>query len=138
MTTHSSAGIAHWLGVPTVIAGNQIELPTASFIIGVPCSGISSLVSLLALAAIMAFLLNGSFWRRGILFLAAFPIAILANTLRIASMLLIAYRWGAETAMNFFHGFSGALLFLLAIALLILIARLLRCRTRTWTELAHG
>lgn len=138
ITTHSSAAIAHLFGIPAIITGNQIELPTASFTIGMPCSGMSSLISLLALAAILAFLVNGSFWKRGILFLSALPIAILANTLRVSSILQIANKWGSEAAMGFFHGFSSILFLLLAIALLVLLARLLRCKFRTLTELAHG
>ena len=138
ITTHSSAAIARLFGIPAVITGNQIELPDASFVVGIPCSGISSLISLLALAAIMAFVVSGSSWKRGVLFLSAFPIAILANTIRVASVLLIGNKWGSEAAMGFFHGFSSILLFLLAIALLILLARLLRCKFRTLMELAHG
>ncbi len=138
ITTHSSAAIAYLFGVPVIITGNQIEIPAASFTIGMACSGMSSLISLLALAAILAFLVNGSFWKRGILFLSAFPIAILANTLRVSSILLIANKWGSEAAMDFFHGFSSILFFLLAIVLLVLLVRLLRCKFRTLTELAHG
>ena len=137
IVTHSSAAIAHLSGIPTIVTGNQIELSSASFNIGAPCSGISSLISLSALAAILAFLVDGPFWKRTILFLSAFPIAIVANIFRVGSILIVANKWGSEVAINFFHGFSGILLFLVAVALLFLVVGLLRCKFRTLRELAH-
>ncbi len=138
IVTRSSAAITYVLGIPTKITGNQIELSTASFTVGAPCSGISSLISLSALAAILAFLIDGPFWKRTTLFLSAFPIALMANSLRVGAILVVADRWGSEIAIDFFHGFSGILLFLVAIALLFLVVRLLRCKFRTLKELAHG
>ena len=137
IVTHSSAAIAYLAGIPTIVTGNQIELSSAIFSIGVPCSGISSLISLSALAAILAFLVDGPFWKRTILFLSAFPIAIVANAFRVGSILIVANKWGSEVAIDFFHGFSGILLFLVAVALLFLVVRLLRCKFRTLRELAH-
>jgi exosortase len=137
-TTYSSASIAHWAGIPVVTIGNQIDIPGSSFTVGTPCSGINSLISLLAIAAIVNFLVEGTAWKRVFLLLLAIPVAMLANTVRISAMLLIASRWGAETAMDYFHDFSSLLLFLLAIALLILIAFLMRMKPRTWQELKQG
>ncbi len=137
VTTDSSAGIARLVGIQTVITGNQIAIPSATFVVGIPCSGMHSLISLLALSAILAFLINGSTWKRSILFLSAFPIAIITNILRVAAILLIASHWGAATALSFFHTFSSILLFIVAFVFLILIIRLLRCRFRTWRELAY-
>jgi exosortase/archaeosortase family protein len=62
----------------------------------------------------------------------------MANSLRVGAILVVADRWGSEIAIDFFHGFSGILLFLVAIALLFLVVRLLRCKFRTLKELAHG
>jgi exosortase/archaeosortase family protein len=101
-----------------------------------PCSGISSLISLSALAAIMAFLINGQFWKRTVLFLSAFPIAIMANSLRVGSMLIVATKLGSEVAIDFFHGLSGVLLFLVAVSLLLIVVRLLQCKFRKLRELA--
>jgi exosortase len=137
ITTHSSAAIANIFGIDTAITGNQIELANASFIIGTPCSGINSLISLTALGALLAFLVNGSFKKRMALFLLAIPIAIIANTIRIGSMLIVADTWGFESAINFFHDISGILLFLIAVALLLLLARILRCNFRTFKEIAN-
>ena len=137
ITTHSSEAIANLFGIATIITGNQIELSNASFTIGTPCSGISSLISLSALAALLAFLVNGPFWKRTILFLSAVPIAIMANTVRVGSMLIVADNWGPEVATDFFHGVSGVMLFLVAVALLLVVVRLLRCKFKAFRELGH-
>jgi exosortase len=131
ITTHSSAAIANIFGIDTAITGNQIDLANASFVIGTPCSGINSLISLSALGALLAFLVNGSFQKKVVLFLSAIPIAIIANTVRIGSMLIIADTWGFESAATFFHGISGILVFLIAVGLLIFLARILGCNFRT-------
>jgi exosortase len=138
IATHSSAAIARWCGVQTMITGNELMIPGTSFIVGIPCSGINSLISLLALAAVISFLLKGNVWKRVVLFLLAFPIAILANTVRITTILLIANKWGTDAAMNYFHDYSSLVLFLLSIALLILISILLRMKARSWKELKAG
>ena len=137
LVTYSSVAFAHLSGIPTVVTGNQIELSTATFIIGAPCSGISSLISLSALAAITAFVVDGSFWKRSTLFLSAIPIAILANSLRVGTMLVVADNWGSKVATDFFHGFSSILFFLVAVILLYLVLRLLRFKFRSFREIAH-
>jgi F0F1-type ATP synthase membrane subunit b/b' len=40
--------------------------------------------------------------------------------------------------MKYFHDYSSPVLFLLAIALLILIAFLMKMKPRTWQELKEG
>ncbi len=137
ITCHSSAALAQLLGTATEITGNRIELASAAFTVGEPCSGMSTLISLLTLAAIVAFLANGSPYKRIAIFILAFPIAILANALRVTSLLVIADLWSSDASLRLFHGPSSALVFLLALALLILVASLLGCRLRTWKELVH-
>ncbi|MBN2187431.1 MAG: archaeosortase/exosortase family protein [Dehalococcoidia bacterium] len=57
----------------------------------------------------------------------AFPIAILANIVRIVSLLLIGNHWGGEVAMTYFHDYSSLVFYLVALLVLALIARLLGC-----------
>ncbi len=128
IATHSAAAMARVAGTSTTTLGNQIILPSADFVVGEPCSGMSTLISLLALAAILVFLLDGKHYRRAILFLLAFPIAIAANALRVASILVIADRASVDLAMSLFHSFSGVILFLIALSLLILFSWLLGCK----------
>ncbi|MFC2056732.1 exosortase/archaeosortase family protein [Chloroflexota bacterium] len=138
MATYSSAGVVHLFGIDVITVGNQIDLPGASFTIGTACSGMSSLISLLTIAAILIFLVNGSPLKKSIILLSALPISILANTFRIAILLLVAYNLGTEVAMNYFHVISSPFVYLLSIVLLIVLTKILGCRIRTLTELSNG
>jgi exosortase len=114
-TTYASI-ILGVLGIPVKRAGVQLATGNYVFEVGAPCSGMRSLAALLALAAIMAHMWPGSPMRRVALFLAGAPIALAANAMRIACILLIAANWGSRAAEGFFHGLSGILVFMLAAA----------------------
>ena len=114
-------------GIPVTTAGSEIQLQNQSFYIGLPCSGINTLISLLALTTIFIYILKCSPNKKIFLFCITIPIAIFANILRVTFIILIANQYGTETAMNFFHDVSSPLLFIIAFIFLILIARLMGC-----------
>jgi exosortase/archaeosortase family protein len=66
----------------------------------------------------------------------AIPVAIVANIIRVITLILITYAFGDEVGQSFIHQFAGLLLFGAALALIFLtdnvlfvvIARLLRRR----------
>ena len=107
------------MGVVVLREGNIIMLPFTTLEVADACSGIRSLISLLALAVAYAFVLNMSQIRRSLLVLAAIPIAISANALRVIGTGLLAQYWGAQAAEGFFHEFAGMAVFVVAMALLI-------------------
>jgi exosortase/archaeosortase family protein len=98
------------------------------FVIGEPCSGLRTMIALFALAAIFAYFIEGSSWKRYAIFISAIPIAIVANISRVVLILFIAYYYGQETAMAFFHDASSLFLYLMAVILLIIISRFLGCK----------
>jgi exosortase/archaeosortase family protein len=55
------------------------------------------------------------------------PIALIANYLRVFSILLLARYWDVDVALGFFHDWSSPFLFLMALALLITVGRGLGC-----------
>ena len=55
-------------------------------------------------------------------------IAAFGNVLRVASLLGVAYVWGADAGFKYYHDYSGIVFFLSALALLLLFSRLLGCR----------
>ncbi|MEE8471238.1 MAG: exosortase/archaeosortase family protein, partial [Dehalococcoidia bacterium] len=91
------------------------------------CNGINTLISLLALTAVYAYLLVGPPYKKAIIFAFAFPMAILANVARIAAVILIANYHGDEVAMTF-HNFSSPLFFIIAFLCVVLLAWILRCK----------
>jgi exosortase len=107
------------LNVPVLREGNVIVLATGSLEVAEACSGIRSLMSLVALAVIYGYMIDARIGMRTLLAFAAVPIAVVANGVRVAGTGLAASRFGAEAAEGFFHTFSGWLMFVLAFGLLV-------------------
>ncbi len=131
---YTSVNASGWflgvVGLSITTVGPEIHLGDTVFTIGIPCSGVNTLIALLALAAVYAYLLEGPFYKRAIVFVIAFPIAMLANILRIASIIMVANYYGVEVAMGFFHSASSPLFFIIAFLCLVLLGRLIGCRLR--------
>jgi exosortase len=117
-------------GVPVLREGNIINLPAMPLEVAEACSGIRSLLSLVTLAIIYGYLMETRAWVRVILALAAVPIAVFANSMRIFGTGLLVQYWDPDKAEGFFHLFSGWLIFVVSLAMLFLLHRLLQTRQR--------
>lgn len=132
-SAHYSSLIIGMMGIPVSTVGAEIHLERSFFVIGAPCSGMHTLIALLALTAIFAYFIRcpssspSPIYRKSILFMAALPIALVANISRIVAILLIANSYGSEAAMSFFHDFSSIVLFAIAFGCLVLCSRALGC-----------
>jgi exosortase len=90
------------------------------------CSGIRSLMALLMISAAWAYIAKMALWKRLVLFLCAFPLAILGNSLRVISIFVIAEYGDAKWASGTWHDWSGLLLFYpISLILLLIIHALL-------------
>ncbi len=125
----AGSGIAIKLGIPLARSGMTIHIPAGSLRIADPCSGLRSLIALVALGALFAYLTRGKTWKRVVLFASAVPLAVLANVVRIAVVCVVANIWGIDAALGFFHDFSGLLLFMIAFVGLVTVRKLLRFET---------
>ncbi len=121
--THGAIALLRFAGVPVLLQGSHVRLPHATLLVGDVCSGLRSLISLLALGAVFAYLSPPPLWRRAALFLSALPIAVAVNALRIFALCWVAEVYGEEAAGGWFHGGSGVLLFLAAVAALEAVSR---------------
>ena len=110
--------VVNRLGMPAVKDGSMILMRNSYIEVGAPCSGLKSLISLLALSAVFAYLIKGSYLKKSMLFLAAVPIAILSNMFRIVLLCVISEIYGMKVGLGFFHDFSGFLVFAIALILL--------------------
>src|SRR5206468_9548459 len=73
-----------------------------------------------------------SFWRSLILVIAAVPIAILTNALRVSGTGVLAHYYGTKVADGFFHSFSGWVIYIAASALLFATGWVLDRVARFW------
>ncbi|MGE3541768.1 MAG: exosortase A [Candidatus Tectimicrobiota bacterium] len=113
------------INLPVYREGNVIFLPHVTLEVVEACSGIRSLVSLLALAVVFATLTQRQFWKRTVLVASAIPIAIIANAFRIWGTGVLAHWYGSQAADGFYHTFAGWLVFVVAFILLALTGYLL-------------
>lgn len=125
-----SALILESLGIMATRVGSEIHLQNSSFVIGIPCAGMNTLISLMALAAIFIYLLNCPLQKKALLFGIFIPIAIFSNISRVTSILLIANAYGKEISLRFFHDFSNIFVYIMAFAGLIVISRLTGCKIK--------
>ncbi len=109
------------LDIPVLREGNVIHLAHTSLSVAEACSGIRSLISLLALGFVFAYFTQKIFWKRAVLVIACFPIAIIVNALRVSATGILAQYYGISVAEGFFHGFSGFILFIAAFALMFAV-----------------
>ena len=123
-TAFGAASLTNLVGVPVARDGLVLSSDRFAFVVAEPCSGMSSLVSLLALATLWTYAARGSLTSRAAVLLSVAPLAIFANSVRVTVVLLVANWFGQDAALGFFHGFSSRVLFGLALAGLLTVSRL--------------
>jgi exosortase len=114
------------LHVPVLRDGNILVMSNYSLEVVEACSGIRSLMTLMALAVAYAYLMGLKLWVRYALALFMVPIAILTNAMRIVGAGLLAHRFGLVAAEGFLHAFSGWAIFLVALLLMFACTWILR------------
>src|SRR5918911_2387532 len=116
-TTLTTAGVAVFRD------GNVLELPSSTLQVAEACSGLRSLVSLLAVGAVLAWSAERVWWRRGAIVLLAVPLAIVANGIRVAVTGVACETWGPRAASGGWHTFTGWVTFVVAVFVLVHLSR---------------
>ena len=109
-------------GVDVVQQGTAIVSQGAhpfSIDVAEPCSGLRSIVALMALTAAYAWYTQPTWKRRAALFACSVPLAILGNVVRILSICLVAAWSNEKFALGFYHDYSGYVVFVVAIACMV-------------------
>ena len=117
-------------GIPVLREGNILYLPGRALEVAEACSGIRSLITLLMLAIVLAYFTERRGGVRVAIVIAAVPIAVLANAMRVAGTGLMSYWVSPAAAEGFFHSFSGWIVFIVAFCGLLAFHRLLNVSRR--------
>ncbi len=120
-----STFIVNQVGIPAIRDGSVIKTAHAYLMVEDPCSGIRSLIALIALGTLMAYLSHTTRIKKTIMFLSAVPIAVGANIVRIVVLTLASEIYGSKFAMGLFHDTMGYVVFIIAFAALALLGKAL-------------
>jgi exosortase len=113
-----AAFLLELIRVPVLRDGNILVMSNYSLEVVDACSGIRSLMTLVALAVAYGFLTDSRRWVRYALAILMVPNAIVCNAIRIVGAGMLAHRFGPSAAEGFLHEFSGWVVFLLALVLM--------------------
>jgi len=126
LATRLGEGLLQTTGIPVLRDGNLLTLSNVTLEVGDECSGIRSLMSLGAVAAVVGHLFTASWQQRAALAALVLPLAIGLNGLRIALTGLAAVELGPDAARGAIHAGSGYTVYLIAIAVLIACTRVMQ------------
>jgi exosortase len=116
-----AVSLLYLLGYPVANSGVMIQIGQYELLVAAACAGLNSIVTLTALCFFYVYLRHRSnFLAFLIIALAAIPIAIVSNFIRVLTLVLITYHFGEAAAQGFVHDFAGLLMF--AVALLTILS----------------
>jgi len=133
-----AAWLLELLGVPVLRDGNILALSNYSLEVVEACSGIRSLMSLIALSVAYGYLAEPRRWVRCVLVVLMIPIALVTNAFRITGAGVLAHSIGPAAAEGFLHEFSGWVIFLAALFLMFASHRVLCLLTKKQRDRAHA
>ena len=123
-----SVGLLNGLGIPVAQSGTAIFIKVGEGLaldVAHPCSGLRYLLAMVALTTAYAYFTQHTALKRGILILAAVPLAMAGNIARITLIALVGVVFGQEFALGFYHDYSGYIVFGVATLLMLGVGRLL-------------
>ena len=126
LATKATTFLLQFVGMPAIRQGNIIHLPGYSLEVVEACSGLRSLVTLLALGSLYSWLYMDGKIRPVLLTLAMIPIAVAANVFRILVTAIGAYTISRELADTFLHEVSGLLVFISALIMMMTLGAILK------------
>lgn len=121
-----STGLLNGLNVPAQRVGTAIFSSAGggfNFDVADPCSGIRSLLAMMAVVAVYAYVTQATLARKWLLFLASVPVALIGNVARIVGVALMAVWFGTDVALGAYHNYSGYIVYVVAVLLILETAR---------------
>lgn len=121
-TTTAATAILNGIGVEAVQSGTSISSLAGGgfkFDVAAPCSGLRSLLAMTALTAVYAYMTQKTQLKKWILFMMSIPLAVAGNIARIITVALVAEAFGQQLATGLYHDFSGFIVFIVAITLMV-------------------
>ncbi len=110
------------LGYPIAQNGVMIMIGSYELMVKDACSGMNSIFALSAIGIFYVHeFVQDAWWRKVVLILSIIPITIIANLVRVLTLVLASYYLGVDQVEGFFHNLTGISLFVFALALFFLL-----------------
>jgi len=112
--TTLSVGALKALHYPILRDGLIISIGSHEIYMGPACSGFRSLITMISLGIVYAYVNKGAAKTKLALVLAIIPLALLGNLIRVMGVCMVTFHFG-ESIGHKFHDISGFLIFLILI-----------------------
>jgi exosortase len=123
-----SVATLNGIGIAAVQKGTMIYSNAGegfNFNVADPCSGLRSILAMVAIAAAYGNLTQKKQWKKWAVFFLALPMAIIGNVSRILIIAIIA-QWKGQDAATFVHDYSDFIIFPVAVLLMIFVGEFLK------------
>lgn len=119
--------VLYALGYPIARNGVVLNIGQYQLLVADACAGLNSLFTLEALGLLyMNVMRHESAFRNVLLAVLIVPISFASNLIRVVVLALITFHLGDDAGQGFLHGFSGMVLFITALLLIIGVDSVLR------------
>ena len=126
LVSMAATNCLHLFGIPVARQGVTIFVAQYQLLVEDACSGMNSIVGLIAVSLLYIYLMRGSNLVYSLLLtLFVIPIAVAANIFRIMVLILLTYFFGNEVAQGILHFTAGMLLFATALVCVFGVDRLI-------------
>ena len=113
------------LGIPNAQDGVMLSIPGLNLEVAQECSSLRSSLMLIVTSMVLAQLFLQSFWRKAVVVLAAIPLSIAKNGVRIFTISMLGTRVDPGFLHGNLHRHGGIVFFLLALGAMVLLLWLL-------------
>ncbi|MDP1598216.1 exosortase V [Phenylobacterium sp.] len=135
--SYVTTGGLQLVGIPVFREGVTLMIGPYQLLVEDACSGMNSMTGLVAISLFYIYLLRNASWRYSLfLVLLVIPIAVIANIIRVATLVLLTHFFGDAVAQGFLHMAAGLLLFTSALLLVFLVDNLMSYALRKWGKAA--
>ncbi|MFO0959122.1 MAG: exosortase/archaeosortase family protein [Isosphaeraceae bacterium] len=117
LATTCSSQLVRLTGLWVTTEGNVIYVGAQPLEVARACNGLSMLMTMAAIVAVLVLLVPMPVWKRLILMATFVPVALLCNVLRISATAWSYHLFGAEVGEKYAHDFAGLMMVPVALAL---------------------
>lgn len=122
---HASSGVLDLLALPHLITGTVIEIPGHRLLVEEACSGINSLLSVMAFTVLYGIWQQRRAWFTAVLTVAAAGFVLCGNIARITFGAILVHFWKIDILTGTGHELLGMALFAVCLGLVISFDRFL-------------